>query len=87
MDVASLVRDDLLGALNLISDALGGNEVSWEDVWETTKGAANNIIGAVGLLYDTTVTTFTKLPGAVAEAVINAMNSMIAGIESGLQTV
>jgi len=85
--VASLVRDDLLSALNLISDALGGTEVSWEDVWNTAKGVANNVIGAVGLLYDTTVTTFTKLPGAVAEAVISAMNSMIAGIESGLQTV
>ncbi len=84
-EVASLVRDDFLSAINLISDALGGTEVSWEDVWNTAKGVANNIIGAVGLLYDTTVTTFTKLPAAVAEAVINAMNTMIAGIEAGLQ--
>lgn len=85
MDVASLVRDDFLSAINLISEALSGTKVTWEDVWNTAKGVANNIINSIGFLYDATVTTFTKLPGAVAEAVINAMNSMIAGIEAGLQ--
>lgn len=85
MDVASLVRDDFLSAINLISDALGGTEVSWQHVWTTVKDVANSIIGSIGFLYDATVTTFTKLPSAVAEAVINAMNSMIAGIEAGLQ--
>ncbi|WP_266063791.1 tape measure protein [Brucella intermedia] len=85
IDVASLVRDDFLSAINLISEALSGTKVTWEDVWTTAKGVANNIINSIGFLYDATVTTFTKLPGAVAEAVINAMNSMIAGIEAGLQ--
>ncbi|MFK5639944.1 tape measure protein [Brucella sp. ZJ1_1] len=85
MDVASLVRDDFLSAINLISDALGGTEVSWQHVWTTVKDVANSLIGSIGFLYDATVTTFTKLPSAVAEAVINAMNSMIAGIEAGLQ--
>lgn len=85
MDVASLVRDDFLSAINLISEALGGTEVSWQDVWTTVKDVANSIIGSIGFLYDATVTTFTKLPSAVAEAVIDAMNSMIDGIEAGLQ--
>src|SRR5690606_16176896 len=74
-----------LSAINLISEALSGTKVTWEDVWTTAKGVANNVINSIGFLYDATVTTFTKLPGAVAEAVINAMNSMIAGIEAGLQ--
>ncbi|MCM2504102.1 tape measure protein [Aureimonas altamirensis] len=81
------INDTLVTAINFISEAIGGAEVSFGDLADFVKSVTNQIIGELGLVYDTVRIAFTKLPGAVAEAVVNAMNSMIAGIESGLNGV
>lgn len=84
---ATVMSDSLLAALNLISEALGDSEVSWEDVWEVVKNVSNGMIGAMGLVYDAVVISFTQLPGAVAESVIKAMNSMINYIETSINSI
>lgn len=87
MSAGAAVRDGFLTAINLIVDAMGGVEMSWEDVWAVVKRVANQIIGEMMLMYDTIVIAFTKLPQAVAESVINAMNYMVGLIESGINKV
>ncbi|WP_313193704.1 tape measure protein [Shinella zoogloeoides] len=86
-EAAATVRDAFLSVANMIADALGGAEISMADLADFAKQAANNIINAFVLVYDTIVVSFTKLPQAVAEAVLNAINALIAGVESGLNTV
>lgn len=86
-EAAATVRDVFVSAVNLIADALGGAEISVADLADFAKQAANNIINAFVLVYDTIVITFTKLPQAIAEAVLNAVNALIAGVENGLNTV
>jgi tape measure domain-containing protein len=87
MSAAGAVRDGFLDAINLIVEAMGGVSVGWEDVWNVIKRIANQIIGEMHLVYDTVVVAFTKLPQAVAESVVNAMNSMVALIEAGINKV
>ena len=87
MTAGAAVRDGFLTAINLIVDAMGGVAVSWEDVWGVVKRIANQIIGEMSLLYDTVVIAFTKLPQAVAESVVNAMNYMVELIEAGINKV
>jgi tape measure domain-containing protein len=86
-EAAATVSDVFLSAVNMIVDALGGAEISVADLADFAKDAANTIINAFVLVYDTIVITFTKLPQAVAEAVLNAVNNLIAGVENGLNTV
>ncbi|PSM16113.1 tape measure protein [Nitratireductor sp. StC3] len=86
-EAASIAGDAFMSAVNFIADALGGAEISVADLADFAKQAANNIINAFVLVYDTLVVTFTKLPQAVAEAVLNAINGMIGLVESGLNTV
>lgn len=84
---STAIKDTFLSAVNMIVDALGGAEISMGDLADFTKQAANNIMNAFVLVYDTIVISFTKLPAAVAEAVLNAVNRLIAGVEAGLNTV
>ncbi len=86
-EAASIAGDAFMSAVNFIADALGGAEISVADLADFAKQAANNIINGFVLLYDTLVVTFTKLPQAIAEAVLNAINGMIGLVESGLNTV
>lgn len=74
------IVDFTAGALNSIG-------TSWSDVADMARWAASSIISNFTLAYDTIAVTFGKLPQAVAEAVIDAMNSMISKIESALNTV
>lgn len=84
---ASVIEGTFLNAVNLIVQALGGAQVSMGDVAEAAKATANFVINAFGLLYDTIVITFTKLPSAIAEKVLDAVNGLIAGVERGLNAV
>lgn len=86
-DAAATLRDVFVSAVNLIVDALGGAEISVADLADFAKDAANTIMNAFVLVYDIIVVTFTKLPQAIAGAVLNAVNNLIAGVESGLNTV
>lgn len=85
--VSSVIQEQMLSAINLITQALSGVEVSWEDVWQVVKGVINAIIGAITLLYNHVVISFTKLPSAVAEVVVNAMNYMVEKVEQGINKV
>ncbi|NRP70613.1 hypothetical protein ILFOPFJJ_01494 [Ensifer psoraleae] len=87
VEVSAVISDTFLAIANIISDALGGAEVSWSDLADFAVTAADQIINSFVLVYDTLVTTFTKLPGAIAEAVVNAMNSMIGLVESAINKV
>ncbi len=70
-----------------ISEALGGAEISFADLGDVVKTVANGMIGAFVLVSQTITSTFTKLPAAIAEAVIATMNAMIAQVESALNKV
>ncbi len=84
---AGAIRDTFLAAINLMVDAMGGVEVEWSDVLAFIKDAGNKVIGYYVAIYDTAVTTFTKLPAAVADGVIGAMNTMIDYVEAGINKV
>lgn len=60
---------------------------SWSDVADMAKWAANAVVNSLALVYDSIAATFTKLPQAVAEKAIDAMNGLIAKIEGALNTV
>lgn len=84
---ASVIEGTFLNAVNLIVQALGGAQVSMADVAEAAKATANFVINAFGLVYDSIIVTFTKLPAAIAEKVLDAVNALIAGVERGLNAV
>jgi tape measure domain-containing protein len=84
---SSAIETGFLNAINLVVRALDGTQVSMADVAEAAKNAANLVINAFGLVYDTIVITFTKLPAAIADAVLTAINGLIAEVESGLNAV
>ncbi|GCA51793.1 hypothetical protein KGO5_04250 [Sinorhizobium sp. KGO-5] len=87
VEASAVVSDTFLAIANIISDALGGAEVSWSDLADFAVTAADQIINSFVLVYDTLVATFTKLPSAIAGAVVNAMNSMIGVVESAINKV
>lgn len=84
---AGAIKDTMLGAINLMISAMDGVEVSWSDVLAFIKDASNKIIGYYVAIYETAVTTFTKLPAAVADGVVSAMNTMIGYVEAGINKV
>lgn len=84
---AEVISDAMLGAINLMVSAMDGVEVSWSDVLDFIRSTSNKIIGIYVAIYETAVTTFTKLPAAVADGVISAMNAMIAYVEDGINRV
>ena len=71
----------------LISSALGGVHVSWDNLAIAAVATCSAIINAFKLMYDTVVISFTKLPQAVAEAVLDAVNALIGTVEAGLNAV
>lgn len=84
---ATTISGALLSAINLITDAVSGIEVSWADVYSFIAEVVNRLIGSFVHLYDQIVTTFTKLPQAIAESTINAMNKMVEYIENSINRV
>jgi len=87
MTAASTINGTLITAINFIADAVSGSKVSFADLGDFVKQVLNTLIGSFMLLYDRIVVTFTELPAAIAEAVVNAMNAMIAAVEDGLNGV
>lgn len=84
---ASAISETYLGAINFIVRALDGAEVSMADLEEFAKEVGNTLIGAFGLVYESLVITFTKLPAAVADEVLSAVNGLIDGVENGINSV
>ena len=87
MTAATTISDAFLDGINLIISAMDGVPVTWGDVANVVKRIANQIIGEFTHLYDVTVIAFTKLPAAVAEQVVDAMNRMVSLVESGINAV
>ena len=74
-------------AVSLIEASLAGVNLSFEDLAAVVKNVANRVIGSLVFAKDAIVVAFSTLPGAIAEAVVSAMNGMIAAVESGLRSV
>jgi lambda family phage tail tape measure protein len=87
LTAGTAIRDTLITAINFLSSAIGGAEISFGDLADFVKQIVNQIVGEFVFVYETIVNVFTQLPAAIAEAVISAMNSMIAGVEKGLNAV
>lgn len=87
LTAGAAIRDTLITAINFISTAIGGAQISFADLGSFIKQMVNQIVGEFVFVYETIVNVFTKLPAAIGEAVINAMNSMIDGVENGLNAV
>lgn len=75
------------GFASMVSNALGGAEISLAQLGQFAKDTANALIGSFVAAYKVLVTTFTKLPQAIAESVINAVNSMIQIVSNGIQKI
>lgn len=76
--------DQLLAGIN---GALEGTGVSFSGLSDIVKSFVNNTIENFTRLKDIIVATFTLVPAAVGEGVVNAMNAMIAGVEAGINKV
>jgi tape measure domain-containing protein len=87
LSAGAAIRDTLIAAINFLSQAIGGAKISFGDLADFVKQIVNQIVGEFVFVYETIVNVFTQLPAAIAEAVISAMNSMIAGVEKGLNAV
>jgi len=68
------------GALSTIGTSMSG-------VWSVVKAGINNTIEAFLRLKDIVVATFTLVPAAIGDAVVSAMNTMITGVEGGINKV
>lgn len=84
---ATAIGDAFDDVVQLIARSLGGSEISMADLGEFAKLTANTIVNAFKLVYDVTITTFTKLPQALAELFLNAFNGIISIIESSINGV
>lgn len=81
------IKDSFLGVINMMTGAMGGVEVTWADVVGGVVTATNKIIGALLTARDIVIAAFTRLPAAIAEKAVDAMNGMIRAIEEGLNKV
>jgi len=84
-DAAEVTRDAMLSVINFISKMMDDSKAEWSDVGSFITNELDGVIAAFKGLVAETKVIFNELPAAIAEYVIDAMNTMIAGIESGLQ--
>lgn len=87
LTAANTINDLLIGAINLIAGAITGAETSFESLGAFVKKIVNQIAGEFVLIYRLVTDVLGKIPAAVADAAISAMNGMIATIENGLNAV
>jgi tape measure domain-containing protein len=71
----------------LIARALGGAEIPMHSLSETAIYVADVVINAFRLMASSVYTTLTKLPLGMAETIVDAVNSMIAIVEAGINAV
>jgi len=70
-----------------INASLGSAGTSMSGVWEMVKTGVNGIIDIMMRMKDVVVAAFTLMPSAIADAVVGSMNTMIAGVEAGINKV
>lgn len=86
--IASATVQEAFGNLaGFIAEALGGAQISMDDLASFAKLTANVLLNSFVLVYDVLVASFTKLPTAIAEAILDGVNKIIAGVESALNFV
>jgi tape measure domain-containing protein len=73
--------------LSTINGVLEGTGVSFSGLGDIVKFFVNNTIENFVRMKDIIVATFTIVPSAIGEAVVGAMNAMIAGVEAGINRV
>ncbi len=84
-EAAEVTRDAMLSVINFITQMMDDTKAEWTDVGSFIANEIDGLIGAFRGLVAETKVIFNQLPAAIAEYVVDAMNAMIAGIESGLQ--
>lgn len=84
---AGVINDVLVSAINYIANAITGAEVSFASLGDFVKRVVNQIAGEFVFLYGIVTDVLGKIPAAVAEATIAAMNGMIGYIEKSLNGV
>ncbi len=84
---AAAIGSAFTAIVDFASNALSGVGASWRDVADVVRGVANFVVHSMVTVYETVTTTFGKLPQAVAEAAIDAMNGLIKRIEDALNSV
>ena len=84
---AATVNGAFVEVVQVIAHALDTGANSFGDLSAFAIRTADVVIGAFRLMYETIVITFTKLPAAVAEVVLDAVNGLIAAVEAGLNAV
>ncbi|ALJ98230.1 tail length tape measure protein [Brucella phage BiPBO1] len=83
-NAAEVTRDAMLSVINFISQMMDDTKTEWSDVGSFITNELDGVIAAFKGLVAETKVIFNELPSAVAEYVIDAMNAMIAGVESGM---
>lgn len=84
-EAAEVTRDAMLSVINFITQMMDDTKAEWTDVGSFISNEIDGLIGAFRGLVAETKVIFNQLPAAIAEYVVDAMNAMIAGVESGLQ--
>lgn len=84
-DMAQVTKDAFLSVINFLTKMMGDTKAEWSDVGAFITNEIDGLIGAFKGLVAETKVIFNDLPAAIAEYVVDAMNSMIANVEAGLQ--
>ena len=84
-EAAQVTKDAMLSVINFLTKMMDDTKAEWTDVGSFITNEIDGLIAAFRGLVAETKVIFNELPAAVAEYVLDAMNTMIAGIENGLQ--
>ena len=86
-EAKSQVSDAFTGLVELMTKAIEGVGLSWEEVIGFIKDAGNRIIGTIDTVNTVSIALLKSLPAAVAEGIIAAMQLMVDLVEEGLNKV
>lgn len=86
-EAKSQVADAFQGLVELMTKAIEGVGLSWEEVVGFIKDAGNRIIGTIDTVNTVSIALLKSLPAAVAEGIIASMQLMVDLVEAGLNKV
>lgn len=86
-EMAQVTKDSFLSIINFITQMMDDTKAEWSDVTSFITNELDGLIGAFKGIVAETKVIFNQLPAAVAEYVIDAMNTLVSNIESALQIV
>jgi tape measure domain-containing protein len=92
--LVSLLSDDMLSAINVLTNALTGQDVTWQDVAAAALVSIGAIVGGVKGLYHLTVASFDAIPLIIEASfkglinkIVSAMQAVIDAVTDGINTV